>query len=102
MFNDFIRIVKLNLPDWVVLENVQGIMGTCNGLFLKKILKGIDYKLAEQAAGEILSMRFGRIFGRVVRYIYAKTKPFVWVRHKLIYVYSKYTTNFLIRWIKGN
>ena len=68
----------------------------------KPKIKGVDYKLAEQAAGEILSVRFGSIFGKLARYVYAKTKPFVWLRHKIIYVYSKYTTNPLIRWVRGN
>lgn len=68
----------------------------------KPKVKGVDYKLAESAAGEILMLRLGGSFGKLARYIYAKTKPLVYLRHKLIYVYSKYTTNPLIRWLRGN
>ncbi len=68
----------------------------------KPKIKGVDYDLARKAAGEILSIRMGGAAGRLVRYVYAKTKPFIKIRHKLIYAYSKYTTNPLVRWIKGN
>ncbi len=92
--------------DTYVKENNLSLINDWDDLYSftpdKPKIKGVDYKVAEQAAGEILSMRFGGIFGKFVLYIYAKTKPFVRIRHKLIYLYSKYTTNFLIRWIKGN
>lgn len=68
----------------------------------KPKVKGVDYKLAESVAGEILMLRLGGVFGKLARYIYAKTKPLVWLRSKLIYIYSKYTTNPLVRWIRRN
>jgi anaerobic magnesium-protoporphyrin IX monomethyl ester cyclase len=69
----------------------------------KPKIKGIDYRLAQDAAGEILGLRFGGGFlGRIARFIYAKSKPYITLRSVLIYVYSKYTTNPLVRWIRGN
>lgn len=37
LFLEFIRIVDLLKPDWMVFENVRGIIGTEKGYFLKKI-----------------------------------------------------------------
>jgi DNA (cytosine-5)-methyltransferase 1 len=38
MFQEFFRLAKLWRPDWIVLENVRGIVETENGMFLKKII----------------------------------------------------------------
>jgi len=42
LFKEYLRITQLWKPDWFVLENVQGLVETENGLFLKEILKGFD------------------------------------------------------------
>ena len=42
LFKEYLRITKLWKPDWFVLENVQGLVETEKGLFLKEILKGFD------------------------------------------------------------
>ena len=39
LFQECIRIVELLLPEWVVLENVKGLIETENGLFLKMIIR---------------------------------------------------------------
>jgi DNA (cytosine-5)-methyltransferase 1 len=39
LFEEFLRVVKLYSPDWVVFENVQGIVETEEGLFVDKIMK---------------------------------------------------------------
>ncbi len=39
LFREYIRIVKLWKPDWVVFENVQGIADTEGGMFLDFVLK---------------------------------------------------------------
>lgn len=38
LFLEFFRIARLWRPDWVVLENVTGIVETAGGIFLKHIL----------------------------------------------------------------
>ena len=52
LFEEYLRITKIWKPDWIVLENVQGLVETENGLFLKKILQGfrdlgytVDYQV---------------------------------------------------------
>lgn len=52
LFEEYIRIAKLWRPDWIVLENVSGLLLTENGFFLEKIIKKltrigytINYKL---------------------------------------------------------
>jgi DNA (cytosine-5)-methyltransferase 1 len=42
LYYEFVRIAKLWKPDWVVLENVQGLENTENGLFLEEILSNLD------------------------------------------------------------
>lgn len=37
LFEEFIRITEMWLPDWIVLENVSGILKTADGYFWKKI-----------------------------------------------------------------
>ena len=39
LFKEFARVSDLWNPDWVVLENVQGLIGTGNGIFLEEILE---------------------------------------------------------------
>jgi len=41
LFLEFIRIIKLWQPDWIILENVKGIVETEKGIFLENILKQI-------------------------------------------------------------
>ena len=46
LFQEFMRVVKLWQPDWVVLENVKGLVETADGIFIDHItgcLKGLDY-----------------------------------------------------------
>lgn len=42
LFKEYLRITELWKPDWFVLENVQGLVETEKGLFLKEILTGFD------------------------------------------------------------
>lgn len=42
LFEEFLRIAKLWKPDWIVLENVQGLLETAGGAFLEEILKGFN------------------------------------------------------------
>ena len=38
LFKEFIRVVKIYMPDWVVFENVKGILETSGGRFVDQIL----------------------------------------------------------------
>jgi len=38
LFEEYVRLVKVLNPDWLVFENVKGILETEKGLFLEKIL----------------------------------------------------------------
>lgn len=42
LFEEFFRVVSLYMPDWVVFENVSGILQTEGGLFVEKILTKFD------------------------------------------------------------
>lgn len=41
MFMEFLRAVREMKPDWVVFENVRGILETENAVFLKLVLSGL-------------------------------------------------------------
>jgi len=41
LFEEYLRLVKLWRPEWVVFENVKGIEGTEKGLFLENVLNGL-------------------------------------------------------------
>lgn len=40
LFREYLRLVREVMPDWVVFENVKGLIETENGLFLDAILQG--------------------------------------------------------------
>lgn len=42
LFLEFIRIVKLWRPDWVVFENVKGIIETEKGFFLARVIDNLE------------------------------------------------------------
>lgn len=42
LFKEFVRIVRLWEPHWVVFENVRGIVETGNGLFRDSIIRDLD------------------------------------------------------------
>lgn len=41
LFKDYLRLVRSVRPDWVVFENVKGLIETENGFFLEAVLKGL-------------------------------------------------------------
>ena len=49
LFEEYIRIVRLCRPDWVVFENVKGIIDTEGGIFFDHVLKRL------KRAGYIIS-----------------------------------------------
>jgi DNA (cytosine-5)-methyltransferase 1 len=40
LFREYLRVVKAMRPDWVVFENVKGLVETENGYFLEAVLAG--------------------------------------------------------------
>lgn len=42
LFKEFARIAKLWNPEWIILENVEGLLGTEKGLFFENILKSFE------------------------------------------------------------
>lgn len=68
----------------------------------KPKIKGVDYEFAKNAVSEILSFRVGGVFGPLVRLIYVKTKNMTRLRNFLVTCFALYTTNPLIRRIRGS
>ena len=59
MFQEFMRIARLWRPDWIVFENVRGILETEKGFFVNEILFSIE-KLGYTANYKVLnSENFG-------------------------------------------
>lgn len=42
LFREYMRIVRLWRPDWVVFENVKGIAETEKGMFLRQVIKSLQ------------------------------------------------------------
>ncbi len=42
LFKEYLRVIKEVSSDWVVFENVKGILETEGGIFLEYVLKGIE------------------------------------------------------------
>lgn len=42
LFEEFLRVIKMYEPEWVVFENVKGILETEKGLFVIKILEKLE------------------------------------------------------------
>ena len=42
LFEEFVRFVRFWKPDWIVFENVRGIVNTAEGVFLDAVLDGFD------------------------------------------------------------
>ena len=40
LFQEYLRLVKESRPDWIVFENVKGLLETESGYFLSEVLKG--------------------------------------------------------------
>lgn len=53
LFQEFMRVVKDYMPEWVVFENVRGILETENGIFVEQILKEFS-DLGYEAAYQLL------------------------------------------------
>jgi DNA (cytosine-5)-methyltransferase 1 len=56
LFKEYIRLVKQWRPDWVVLENVYGILGTEGGFFIEQILNSFK-KLGYNVSYKVLNAK---------------------------------------------
>lgn len=59
MFKEFIRLAKSWQPDWIVFENVKGILETEQGAFLDMILDGFKKLGYTVTAGKLDAANFG-------------------------------------------
>ena len=59
MFREFIRLAKSWQPDWIVFENVKGIIETEQGAFLEMILNGFKKLGYTVTAGKLDAVHFG-------------------------------------------
>lgn len=57
LFQEFSRLTQSWKPDWVVLENVQGLLGTEDGIFLEQILERLD-KTGYTATHKVLNAKY--------------------------------------------
>lgn len=59
MYKEFIRIVRLWQPDWVVFENVRGIVETERGLFRDSIIRELNEAGYTCSWGVLCASHFG-------------------------------------------
>ncbi len=59
LFEHFVRVVKIWHPDFLVLENVQGIINTAGGLICRVILDQLDQLGYELSFGTLDALDFG-------------------------------------------
>lgn len=57
LFEEFSRLTQSWNPDWVVLENVQGLLGTEDGIFLEQILERLS-KTGYTATYKVLNAKY--------------------------------------------
>ena len=59
LFEDFLRLVKEHSPDWIVFENVKGILETARGAFVDRILAGFENLGYTMTYGVLNAVDFG-------------------------------------------
>lgn len=59
LFMEFIRIVKNIRPEWVVFENVKGIIDTANGMFLSQTINRLNALGYRTTSGLLNAQHFG-------------------------------------------
>jgi DNA (cytosine-5)-methyltransferase 1 len=59
LFREFLRLVKILSPAWVVFENVQGIVDTASGEFRTQVTQGIEACGYKVWTALLNSMHFG-------------------------------------------
>ena len=59
LYKEFLRIVRLVTPDWVVFENVKGILETERGVFYERIIASLERYGYALSHGVLNAMDFG-------------------------------------------
>ncbi|HZZ29155.1 MAG TPA: DNA cytosine methyltransferase [Pirellulales bacterium] len=59
LFLEFLRVVRVVKPDWVVFENVKGIVDTANGVFLEQVVDQLECLGYTNQLGLLNAMHFG-------------------------------------------
>ena len=59
LFTHFFRAVRIMQPEWVVFENVRGLVNTARGIFLEEILSSFRALKYEPVAGVLNAVDFG-------------------------------------------
>lgn len=59
LFLEFIRVVRLWKPDWVVFENVRGIANTAGGMFVENVVERLVQLGYSTTHGVLNAMDFG-------------------------------------------
>lgn len=68
----------------------------------KPKIKGINYTILDNATEKIMGMRFGgRIVGKLMKFVYIRTKKMLKFRHFLVYCYSRWVGSWLYHKMQG-
>ena len=59
MFKEFIRLAKHWGPDWIVIENVKGILETAKGMFFTEILNALEESGYKTSATVLNAIDYG-------------------------------------------
>lgn len=59
LFLEFLRIVQLLRPEWVVFENVRGIINTARGIFVEEVVRHLANEGYTLSHGLLNAMDFG-------------------------------------------
>ncbi|MBI2825944.1 MAG: DNA cytosine methyltransferase [Planctomycetia bacterium] len=59
LFLEFLRVVRVVKPDWVVFENVKGIVDTAGGVFLEQVVDRLGRLGYKTRHGLLNAMHFG-------------------------------------------
>jgi DNA (cytosine-5)-methyltransferase 1 len=55
LFTHFLRVVRVLRPDWVVFENVQGIVNTAEGMFVTEVVRRLEKTLKYRVSFGLLN-----------------------------------------------
>jgi DNA (cytosine-5)-methyltransferase 1 len=95
LFEEFIRVAKLWKPDWIVMENVSGLLLTEKGFFIEKIIKKlkkigytVNHKLLNAADHGVPQKRerlfiVGSLHGISFQFPVSKVKKYITVTEAL-------------------